>query len=120
MLRLQALVFDLELTQPLELGHRHRIGHVGPAHQYSVAHLLAPIRQHERVNAQGICDVLDLHPWRLAHCHGFEFELHSVLNHRLARSKRLPPGNGTCNNGTIMVSFRCKRHAHHLDLEEHP
>ncbi|MCM5681575.1 hypothetical protein M8A51_18780 [Schlegelella sp. S2-27] len=78
MLLLQALVLALDFTQPLQLGHLLLLHRLHLAHQFAVAHLLAPLRQHERVNAQGLGHVLDQHARLIAHLHGLELELDAV------------------------------------------
>jgi hypothetical protein len=40
--------------------------------------LLAPLGQHERVDAQRLRHVLDQHPWLVAHLYGLELELKLV------------------------------------------
>jgi len=50
-LRLQAPVLLLDIAQPLQLTHRDwlELGYL--ARELAIAHLLAPLRQHEWVNA---------------------------------------------------------------------
>ena len=59
-----------ELTIELDLGRL--------AAQDAVAHLLAPAREHERVDVQGLGDLLDLDPGKLAQANRAELELETV------------------------------------------
>ena len=43
--------------------------------EYPVAHLFAPLRQHEWVNAQRLGHILDQHAGLVAHLHGLELEI---------------------------------------------
>jgi hypothetical protein len=54
MLLLKALELLLHFSQPLQLRHGSRLGRRRVTHELAVTHLLAPLRQHEWVNAQGL------------------------------------------------------------------
>lgn len=83
MLHLQSLELLLDLTQALQLGNGCWFERWGLANQFAVAHLLAPLREHERgmhsdsatslINTPGwllICTALSLKatPYRLIFC----------------------------------------------------
>ena len=59
MLELEALVLSFELPQLLELGGRFGIELRALGHDLSLASLLAPTRQHERVDVKRGSDFLD-------------------------------------------------------------
>jgi len=72
-----ALLEFVELTQfPDQPGVQYDLALL--ATQPSLARFLAPAREHERVNVQSLCDVLDLYPTQLAQLHRAELELQRV------------------------------------------
>src|SRR6267378_747812 len=78
MLHLQAFELLLHLPQPLPLGHRCRIDRLRLTHQLTVANLLAPARQHERMYAQRLGNILDQHAGLIAHLHCLQLETDPV------------------------------------------
>src|ERR1700682_1499951 len=74
MLHPQALELLLPLPQPPQLGHRCAIDRRRPANQLAITHLLAPAREHERMNAQRLGNILDQDPRLVAHLHRLQLE----------------------------------------------
>jgi hypothetical protein len=77
---LQQRVLALKRLELLELPRRSR-GDVYPsrtAPEDAVAHFLAPARQHERMDVEGIGDGLHLDPRHVAQLHGRQFEFNAV------------------------------------------
>src|SRR6266496_4867882 len=102
MLHLQALELLLDLPQPPQLRHRAGIEWRGFTHQLAVAHLLAPARQHERMNAQRLGHVLDQNPRLVTHLHCPQLE-RSPVPMNLLRSRcthRTPSSLGESVNKT--------------------
>ncbi|MBA3597022.1 MAG: hypothetical protein H0W40_06560 [Methylibium sp.] len=78
MLYLQALELLLDFAQALKLCDGSRLERRWLAYQLALAHLLAPLRQHERLNAQRLGNVLDQHAGLIAHLHGLELERDAI------------------------------------------
>ena len=78
MLHLQALELLLDFAQPLQLGHRRGFDWRGSPLEHAVAHLLAPLAQHEGVDAQRLGHVLDEHAGLVAHLDCLQLELDAV------------------------------------------
>src|SRR5436190_780797 len=74
MLHLQALELLLHLPQPLQLRHRFGIERRRSTYQFAIAYLLAPARQHERMNAQRLGNVLDQNARLVTHLHCLQLE----------------------------------------------
>jgi hypothetical protein len=87
-LHLQPLVVPLDLPQPLKLAYRLQIERRDRAPQFAVTSLLAPPRQHERMNAQRLRDVPDKDSRLLAELDGPELELGAVAS----------DSSGTCSS----------------------
>jgi hypothetical protein len=51
----------LDVAQPLQFGSFLRFERRWIAHQLAVANLFAPLGEHERMDAQRLCDILDQH-----------------------------------------------------------
>jgi hypothetical protein len=79
-LHLQPLVVSLDLPQPLKFTYRLQIQSRDRAPQFAVTSLLAPPRQHERVNAQRLRDVANQDSRLLAELDGSEFELRATCS----------------------------------------
>jgi hypothetical protein len=76
----QPLVVPLDLPQPLKFTNRLQVQRRDSAAKFAVTGLLAPPRQHERVNAQRLRDVADQDSWLLAELDGLELELGAVAS----------------------------------------
>jgi hypothetical protein len=79
-LHLQPLVIPLDLPQPLKFTYRLQVQRRDGAPQFAVTSLLAPPRQHERVNAQRLGDVPDEDSRLLTELDGPELELGAVAS----------------------------------------
>lgn len=78
MLHLQALELLLHFAQSLQLDNCCGVQRRWLADELSVAHLLAPLRQHERVDAKRFGNVLDQHPALVAQLHRPQLEVNAV------------------------------------------
>src|SRR2546426_11352421 len=109
MLHLQAFELLLDLPQPPQLRHRAGVERRGFTHQLAVARLLAPARQHERMNAQRLGHVLDQNPRLVTHLHCPQLE-RSPVPMNLLRSwctHRTPSSLGESVNKTDPRSEPC-------------
>lgn len=79
MLLLQQGMGSLQSLQTLHLSQRGDLEGTPFAPQHSIAYLLAPLRQHERMNIQRRCDRLHLNPRLLAQPHRRQFERETLL-----------------------------------------
>jgi hypothetical protein len=73
-LHLKELVLALELAKPLQFAHSGHVNGRRLASEHAIAHLLAPLGQHERVDAQRLCDIFDQHARDVAHLNGLQLE----------------------------------------------
>lgn len=78
MLQLQALELALDLLKPLQFSDDLGLGLRKLSGDQAIANLLAPAREHEGVDAQGLSDVLDEHPGFVAQGDSLELELSRV------------------------------------------
>jgi len=81
MLLLEQGVRPLQLLQPPDLARCRHPQLPPPPAQYPVAHLLAPLRQHERMNVQRRRHRLHLDPGLLTQPHRRQLELPAVCSH---------------------------------------
>jgi len=79
-LHLQLLVVPLDLPQPLKFTDGLQIQRRNSAAKFAVTSLLAPPRQHERVNGQRLRDVPHLDSRLLTELYGSELELGAVAS----------------------------------------
>src|SRR6266487_4752612 len=74
MLHPQALELLLHFPQALQLGPRCSIDRRRLAHQLAITHLLAPAREHERMNAQRLSNILNQDARLVAHLHRLQLK----------------------------------------------
>src|SRR5688572_18343157 len=77
---LEHRVLALERLELLDLARPPRFDRAAlwPALEDAITHFLAPPRQHEGVDVEGVGDRLHLHPGHAAKLHRRELELHTV------------------------------------------
>jgi hypothetical protein len=105
-LHLQPLVVALNLPQSLKFAHRLQVQRRDSAAELAVAGLLAPPRQHERMNAQRLRDILNQDSRLLTELDSLELEFGAVASDssRTCSSHRGPLSLGEGVNDTEATS----------------
>jgi hypothetical protein len=80
---LEHRVFAFEDLELLDLARcsRRDVHPSSSPREHPVTHLLAPARQHEGMDVEGIGHGLHFHPWHVTQLHRREFEFNAVAVH---------------------------------------